>query len=423
MNFIKKIKKEIFIDCCLGLLLASLPLPFGFINIALGLFIISCIISYKELKFNRNIALFIPIIYYCLCVFSLAFSIDTQATLKYLSKGIFFLIIPLFFLFIPKLSKERCLRIFDIFSYSMVVASIIYLIRATINYYISGDTDHFFYHSLVTLDVNAIYISLFIGLAFINLLNKASKKIYDYIFTFILFGFLILLSSKNVIVITLIAMGFSLLRLIKIKQKKSIIALLIVGILMSIPLSKKIYERFDLEFINTSENVVLENGIINVSIKNAWDQKHFDGNHYFNGSSFRVYQIRIFNEIMQENNSYLTGIGVSAEQEKIKEKQINYELDNYYGDLNFHNQYIQSFAGLGVMGIILVVILNLNNWIKSIRQRDILFFYFTLLTTSIMFTESLFERQRGIVFFVILYCIFNQINTSIPNTKNPPNKL
>ena len=98
---------------------------------------------------------------------------------------------------------------------------------------------------------------------------------------------------------------------------------------------------------------------------------------------------------------------MSAEQPKIKEKQLHYKLYDYYGDLNFHNQYIQSFSGLGIFGFLLTVAMVIANWVKSIKTKDFIFFFYTLLTTSIMLTESLFQRQRGIVFFILLYCIFN----------------
>ena len=407
MSFINTIKKENLIDISLGLFLASLPLPFAFINITFGLFILSCILSYKELKFNLNKAILLPIAYYLLCVISLTFSINQHETGKYLSKSIFFLIVPLCFLFLPKINIKRRNFIFDIFSYAMVFASIFYLIRATYRFITTGDSDHFFYHSLVSLKVNAIYVSLFIGVAFIYLVNKSFKKNYEYIFSIILFAFLILLSSKNVIIITLIALLFFIFKTIRLNKKKPVLILLIIIGLFTIPLSKKIYERFQLEFVNTQENIVLEDGVINVSHKNAWVQEKFDNNHYFNGTAFRIYQIRVFKDIISENNKFITGYGASAVQQKIKAKLLNDGLVDYYIELNFHNQYLQSFATLGILGFLLLLSIQIISWVKSIKRKDALFIYFTLLVTSIMFTESLFERQRGIVFFVTLYCIFH----------------
>ena len=291
----------------------------------------------------------------------------------------------------------------------MVIATIFYLLRAFFRYMKTNDVYYFFYHDLVTLDVNAIYVSLFIAFAFINLLIKKNKKWFDFICISLLFGFLILLSSKNVIIITLLGVFISFIFHRTIFTKKNTIIALVGFGLLIIPLGSKIKERFDLEFQNTTENVLLENNTINVSLKNAWEQNVFGHQYYFNGTAFRLYQIRIFKEFLEEDNIFFTGYGANAEQSKIKAKQIHYNLYDYYGDLNFHNQYIQSFSELGVVGFLLTVAMVIANWIKSIRTKDFIFFFYTLLTTSIMFTESLFERQRGIVFFILLYCIFQQI--------------
>ena len=402
------------IQLSLGLFIASLPLPFAFINITFGLFVISCILSYKSLQFKSNMALWLQIIYFIICAISLIFTVDTQETLKYLSKGIFFLLLPFSFLFIPKFEKKERDQIFDISSYTMTLVSIIYLINAAINYFQTGNINHFFYHDLVTLDVNAIYVSLFVAMAFIHLLLKQRKKKFEYLLLLILFSFLILLSSKNVIIITCLATVFFGFRMIKFKPKKKIILPILLILLCTIPLSQKIYERFQLEFTNTTENTIIEDGVINVSIQNAWNQEKFSPNYYFNGTAFRVYQTRIFNEIMQEDERYFTGYGAAAVQNKITNKIIDDDLPEYYTELNFHNQYLQSFSTLGVLGFIILVLMHISNGIKSIQFKDSYFLFFTILTISIMFTESLFERQRGIVFFIIFFCIFHQLKCTKP---------
>ncbi|MDM1043205.1 O-antigen ligase family protein [Empedobacter falsenii] len=395
-------------------LLASLPLPFAFINIAFGLFIFAIILNYKQLHVKFSYTLLIPVIYYLLCVASLSWTIEAKETGKYLSKGLFFIALPILFSFLPKIKIEKRQVIFNNYSYLMAIATIFYLLRALYRFIKTGESHYFFYHDLVTLDVNAIYISLFISFAFINLFIKKNKQWYDFLAVFLLFAFLILLSSKNVIVITLLGIIISFFYNKSILKKKNILLILGVLVILMIPLGSKIKERFDLEIQNTTENVKLENGIINVSIENAWEQDSFGPQYYFNGTAFRLYQIRLFKEFLNEDHIFWTGYGASASQDKIIEKQKINKLVEYYGTLNFHNQYIQSFAELGIIGVILLCLMVVFNWIKAIKNRDFVFLFFTILTTSIMFTESLFHRQRGIVFFILLYCIFH----STLNKKN-----
>jgi hypothetical protein len=47
----------------------------------------------------------------------------------------------------------------------------------------------------------------------------------------------------------------------------------------------------------TSKN----NEVNNISIYQAWTQDKFKQNDYFPGSAFRVYQIRIFKEMLEED--------------------------------------------------------------------------------------------------------------------------
>lgn len=389
------------------LILASLPLPFAFINIAFGLFVFAFILNYKQLHFKFSYTLLIPVIYYLLCVASLSWTIEVKETSKYLSKGVFFIALPILFSFLPKLKIEKRQVIFNNYSYLMAIATIFYLLRALYRFIKTGESHYFFYHDLVTLEVNAIYISLFISFAFINLFIKKNKQWYDFLAVFLLFAFLILLSSKNVIVITLLGIIISFFYNKSVLKKKNILIILGILAILMIPLGSKIKERFDLEIQNTTENVKLENGIINVSIENAWEQDSFGPQYYFNGTAFRLYQIRLFKEFLNEDHIFWTGYGASASQDKIIEKQKLNKLVDYYGTLNFHNQFIQSFAELGIIGFILLSLMVILNWVKAIKSRDFVFLFFTILATSIMFTESLFHRQRGIVFFILLYCIFH----------------
>lgn len=399
--------KESIRDFSLALLLASLPLPFAFINIFAGLFCLLTILCIKKENIQFNKALITPILYYLLCIIALIWTIDINLTTKYLSKSIFFLLIPLFFFLISPFHKQNRNKIFLNYSYLTGVIALIFLLMALVKYLKTKDINSFFYHELVTLEVNAIYVSLFVSFAAIFLLNKRLKKYYDYLMLIILFIFLILLSSKNVIIVTFLGVILTLIKNFKLINKRNFIIITIASILVLIPISTKIYERFKLELVNGKENQVLDNGTINVSLKNAWTQNQFSANYYFNGSAFRLYQVRIFKEMMSENKKFFNGFGPSTVQQVIIEKQSADHLHPNYNEYNFHNQYLQTFSTLGIVGIILLVIMHATNWIRSIQQKDIYFFYFTLLTTSIMFTESLFERQRGILFFIVLFCIFN----------------
>jgi O-antigen ligase len=114
------------------------------------------------------------------------------------------------------------------------------------------------------------------------------------------------------------------------------------------------------------------------------------------------------------------GFGLNASLVKIEEKGKKYDV--FLGDektegyqmKNFHNQYIQNFAELGVIGFVLLILilgLNLKNALKS---KDFIHIAFAILMISLFLTESFLWRQRGVVFFALFYCLFNHKDALIP---------
>ena len=147
--------------------------------------------------------------------------------------------------------------------------------------------------------------------------------------------------------------------------------------------------------------------VYNVTIKEAWTKEKFQPNDYFPGTALRVYQARIFKEMLQEDKSFFTGYGLNATHDKIEQKRIEHNLYPDYGKYNFHNQYIQIFAELGVLGFVVLLLLLWINLKNAIKTKHFVHFSFAVLMISLFLTESFLSRQRGIVFFTLLYCLFN----------------
>jgi len=197
--------------------------------------------------------------------------------------------------------------------------------------------------------------------------------------------------------------------------------LIVFGILLIILFSLgKIKQRFQVEVKTNSEKSinpsVLENipvGVHYVSIKEAWTNKTFGQNDFFTGTAFRVYQFRIFLEMLNEDAIFWRGYGLNASYPKIEAKGIKYNvyLGNGFSDgyqkKNFHNQYIQNFAELGIVGFILLLAMLFFNIKNALKSKDFVHFAFAILMISLFLTESFLWRQRGVVFFTVLYCLFN----------------
>ena len=79
----------------------------------------------------------------------------------------------------------------------------------------------------------------------------------------------------------------------------------------------------------------------------------------------------------------------------------------FYNKQNFHNQYVQTFADLGILGFLLVIIMLAINLKNGLAKKDFIHIAFAIVMISLFLTESFLWRQRGVVFFTIFYCIFN----------------
>ncbi len=348
-------------------------------------------------------------------IFSLFWSIDFKMSLQALSKEIAFILIPICFALNPPLTKTQTDKVVQIFSYSFLGYTIFYLIKAIIRYSISKDINVFFYHELVTFDVNAIHVSVYVSVAFFYFFLKTHKLIIDKLALIFVLIFIVLLSSKNIILVFLLLLVISTFLILKIKWNSTKITFVIlVLVLFGFGFYGKLRDRFLIEIeTNNSESIVnneISNSnklINNISIKDAWNKDTFAYNDYFPGTAMRVYQIRIFSELLHEENIFFTGYGLNAAQGKIIEKRKEHNLYFGYDNFNFHNQYIQIFAELGVVGLLLLLLIVGLNIKNAINNKDFIHFSFAILMISLFLTESFLSRQRGIVFFVMMYCLFN----------------
>jgi O-antigen ligase len=79
----------------------------------------------------------------------------------------------------------------------------------------------------------------------------------------------------------------------------------------------------------------------------------------------------------------------------------------YERRLNAHNQYLQTFVGLGLAGLLFLFALTVGQLINAIRARNFLLAMFSLVTTLNFTVESMLQASAGILFFVFFTCLFN----------------
>jgi len=412
------LKNPIAFVYLLATVLITIPLEYAFGSIASFLFLALSFSSFH--KFNRpfNKLLLLPILLFLLMVLSISWTENIHLSTNGLQKELLFFFTPLAFLYIPQLSRESVFKVFRIYSFAMVLFAFFYIVKAIYRYVLSGNIGVFFYHELVTLELNAIYVSVFSSFALFYFISIKKKSFIERYSTIILGVLVFLLSSKSIIFIDFLLLIYYYIYFSETKNSIKFITIATVSTFMifSFVFVPNIKERFLIEyetaFVDNTINKKIGNEkelVYNVSLKQAWNNTQFKQNNFFPGTALRVFQTRIFIEMLQEQPILFTGFGLDSTQEKIREKAKQYNLYYGYGDFNFHNQYVQMFAELGIFGFILLIIMLFVNIRKAIKNKNFLHIVFSVTMIILFLTESFFCRQRGVVFFITLYCMFNTL--------------
>lgn len=420
----KNLSHTFFTNFGILFLLLCIPLNYGYSNFALIILVLTAFIFVKKNKVTYNLGLYLPMLLYSIMVISCFWSINKDATQAALLKEISILLIPLAFLLFGKIEEENSKKIFLIYTWGIVIYCFLFLANAFYKYLNTHDSSFFYYHNLVSKDLNAIHFSVFVTVAIFILLDLNIKKWFHYL-TLLFLGFtLFLLSSKTVIISFLLLITIHEIFYSKNAQRLRLRNIIIFGlILISLFFIGTVKDRFKAEIeANTTKSIshnVIEptpSSVNIISMKEAWNNENFTANDYFPGSAFRVFQTRVFYELMQENNVFFTGFGLEASQKKIEEKTLGYQL--YSGDANhegyqkknFHNQYIQFFSELGLFGFLILIIMIVYSIKIALKEKNFVFFATIILLGIVFLTESFLGRQRGVLFFMTLYCLLHQIN-------------
>lgn len=392
INHLKNILKQesVYVYLIVAVLTFQL-LSFAFGSISLAIF---SAVSLLNATFNRPKKISVlapPVIYFIVIVISLILLEDSENVSSKLVRALPFLLVPLSFSFVNVLTRKGIERIFVVFSNVLVLYTILLLINAIVRYKANKDIDVFFYHELSSLfDINAVYLSMVLLLSYIFLLTKI-KAIWDYFKLVFIIAAIVLLSSKMILLLAIaLSVFIGLKRTSPLKIKilfLSIFSLISVALLNS----NKINERVNDEMQSNLAEVLTT--------------EKFNHVYFWTGSSIRLFQARVFWELLQEEKKYFFGYGFNSSQEQIKAKHIQYNLYPGFHNYNFHNQYLQTMAELGIIGLLSLAFIFINFLKIPFKSRSLFSILIALVFLILFLTESYLVRQRGIVYFLFYYCL------------------
>jgi len=356
-------------------------------------------------------------VFVLLKVLSVYLSFNQAEALKHFQKSSAILLIPLaLYSTGPFLNRETYRLLMRLFICLLAVSMLYCLGIAASRFFRDGDANHFFYHELAgAIGQHAVRYSILVLIAVLYLLFSPTEEDFSFPLNLplIFFSlFLLLLSSKLVLVFFVLAVLYAFLERRKMDLKKMLplTGLLCIAIAFSAFAWKPVRHRFEL----------LAGGDATLFMKN-----HFNQGTYFNGVQFRLLQWRLTTEILSEEKAWMTGVSTGDAQEILNKKYV--EKDMYTGkrgtedrgllDYHTHNQFLQTTLQQGVSGLILLCLICIALSVMAKRSRTRETGFLVLFLMLYCFTDAVFETQYGLFIFfffpVLSYLSFIQTATPV----------
>ena len=113
-------------------------------------------------------------------------------------------------------------------------------------------------------------------------------------------------------------------------------------------------------------------------------------------------------EVIKEHP--VCGVGTGSAKNALMEKYVAYNLSiSQQKELNAHNQFLQVTVTLGFIGLAVFMAFLLSLFWIGWKKRNILLILFGLIVIINFCTESMLERQVGVMFFAFFFAVLSYI--------------
>jgi O-antigen ligase len=278
------------------------------------------------------------------------------------------------------------------------LATMICLVGSIYRYTESQNYAEFYYSHLSVL-LHPGYFSMYLNLSMILIISKLFiyrdqvSKPEKYLYSILavwFFIFIILLSSKaGIISVGLVFLAFIIYYLIttrKILKSFSFLVMVVIIFVLISQIFPRSFGRMEKarEVITNSENI--EN-----------DTKE--------GTAERILIWKASISIIKAN--FIMGLGTGDVKDGLLEI---YNKKGYITaqerSLNSHNQFLQTFISLGILGFLVLSLSLIIPLIYSVKMNDVVYLIFLSIIVFNFMVESMLERQAGVIFYAFFNSYF-----------------
>ncbi len=377
---------------CLSIVVGILTQDFFKIPSTLGLIAIGLTwifsFSFKEkfqALFSQPLAI-VMMLFYLLHLISMAYTENTSVGWNDLLLKTSLFLLPLFITSTFFISNHKRFQVLKVFALLMMFMAASDIILSSIRYIETSRSEVFFYVELTHfLPRQPHYVSWYYSFAvFIaahQVLTNQGKKFWWLAGMVLLLISLVLLSSRIFYIAFVLVFTVSTFKLFNANLlSKSRLRLLILG--------TSFFLLCILMIPNTSSRIIDAKNefesFVGVSSKHTNPRAHL-WNHGI--------QLILKKPIL--------GYGVGDARGLLTKSFEGNKSDFFKNNHNFHNQYLQSWAEVGILGVLFLIVLMMMPFLQ--KNQHPLFLIFLGLTLIGFLTESMLERQAGVIFFAFMY--------------------
>ncbi len=333
-----------------------------------------------------------------LTIISAMFSQNTKEAVTAIEVKLSFLAFPYFF-FLFKFEEGTIQRVVSAFVSGCLFALVLLLLRATWLYFSTGDNYFFYNRFSFMLHVGYFSMYLLFSIVLLTLVYpvwfKQDKWIRPFsVFMTILFSIGIFLCASKIGIIAI----FIVLLLIPLVKFKEVITIKRIGIaLMALSaIIILLYNALPTPFER------LANAFNTASSQNI-DKT---------SSESTAVRMLIWGEcidIIKQN--FWFGVGVGDANDVLQNSYRQHGLTGALAhNLNTHNQFFQTFIGLGVSGFIVLLIATLGTMVYGFIKKNIVLVLFSVIIILNFLVESMLQTQAGNLFYMSMLCLLLNYN-------------
>ena len=305
-----------------------------------------------------------------------------------------FFIVPLLFSLKP-LSRKGVLSLMYAFILGNAVAGVLNMNDAVISYISSGKINSFIMKYFSDF-IHPSYWGMYLLLSCIFCIHIISEKLYQrkwikQVLWVLLIFFLLcifLVQSKNVIIFSVMIPLIFIFRFVikKKKWKSGFFALMILfaGLFVVFTFVPNLQDRFVRMYNSMTGN-------------KAEDDP---------GTSYRLAAWKLSIDLIKEKPVLGNGIGQGKELLTSKLKSDDSSTLTHR-TLDSHSQILTTWIETGLLGLVILLFMFIRIILKGYQKRNLLLILFSCLVFFSCLTESMFETQAGVLFFVFFALILS----------------